>query len=700
MSLSIVIRFFRTGYILFLMKLKQIFSFFCFTLCLQFFPLLSFADIPDTVLIGEVKIVERLLHYQKQAGVKHQKIDSLVLSSLAANSLSQVLSENTPVFIKTYGRGSMASASFRGTAPSHTKVLWNDIEINNPMLGMVDFSLIPTWFIDDVSLSYGGASVKKTTGALGGCIELSNQAKWNKGLHFHTLSSIGQYHTYDQFFATSYSNKKWCFKTKAFYSSSENDFKFINRDIISSVDLSNGEKQHPRQTQQQAEYEKYGLMQELYFHASEKDMISAKMWVQKSDRNLPMLSSDEKNDRKEIDEEIKSNNFNRQYDESIRAVTKWKHYGDHMQYSTNFGYIKSDLDYFYDVRLYDGSITRRIDSKSVVNSYFAKVETEFSPTKKTKINSALNFQLHEVDSQEKINKTGYDESRNEMSFLLNAEQQWSKELSQSFSLQVPVNDGKSEPLIWVVGLQYQYVDKNVFRIQANITRNYHRPTLNDLYFQPGGNPDLKPEEGYTGEIDAGYTIIGNTYKLDLDLTYYQSKINDWILWLPAGNRGYWEPINVKRVRTKGVEFKAKLSGKLSDDFSYKIIANYAYTQSINKGEKRGEEDKSYGKQLPYIPKKSVNMITSILWKNTSLIAHFNYYSRRYTTSSNEPNTLRDYLYSYYMNNLSVSQRFQLSKKVRVKLQLKVNNLFDEEYRSILQRPMAGRNYTFLIDLKF
>jgi len=682
------------------MKLKQLISFSCFVLCFHLSPLLSFADIPDTIRIGEVKIIEKLLHHQKQAGVKRQKIDRLVLSSLASNSLSQVLSENTPVFIKTYGRGSMASASFRGTAPSHTKVLWNDMEINNPMLGMVDFSLIPTWFIDDVSLSYGAASVKKTTGALGGCIELNNQADWNRGLRFHILSSLGQYHTYDQFFASSYSNKKWCFKAKAFYSSSENDFKFINRDIISSVDLSNGDKQHSKQTQQQAEYEKYGLMQELYFHASEKDIISAKAWIQKSDRNLPMLSSDEKNDRTEVDENTKLNNFNKQYDNSIRAVAKWKHYGDDIKYSTNFGYIKSDLDYFYDVRLYDGSITRRIDSKSMVNSYSAKAEAEFSPVKNTKINSAFNFQLHEVDSQEKINKTGYDESRNEMSCLLNADQQWTKNLSQSVSLQLPVNNGKWEPLIWVVGLQYQYVDKNVFRIQSNFTRNYHRPTLNDLYFQPGGNPELKPEEGYTGEIDAGYTIIGRMAKIDLDFTYYQSKINDWILWLPAGNRGYWEPVNIKKVRTEGLEFKASLSGDFSNDIAYKIILNYAYTQSLNKGEKHGDEDKSYGKQLPYIPVKSANLITSIQWKKSALTSHFNYYSRRYTTSSNELTTLRDYLYPYYMNDVSVSQRFNLSKKVKAKLQLKVNNLFNEVYRSILQRPMPGRNYTLLIDFKF
>lgn len=672
---------------------------------LPFFLLFAFASrgiaqIKDTVKIGEVIILESYIHHQKQAGVKNQKIDTLVLSSLASNSLAQVLSENTPVFIKTYGRGAMASASFRGTAPSHTKVLWNDIEINNPMLGMVDFSLIPTWFIDDVSLAYGAASVQKTSGALGGSIELSSKPLWNKGWNFHTLTSLGEYHTYDQFFSGNYSTKKWSAKTKAFYSSSKNDFRFINRDIISSVDVTNGDKTHPKQTQRQAEYEKYGFMQELYFRASEKDMISAKVWWQKSDRNLPMLSSDEKNNRTEVEDEVKLNNFNKQYDQSIRAVAKWKHYGDNLQYVANLGYIGSDLDYFYDVRLYDGSISRRIDSKSNVNSSFAKADLMMDLGMKTKLHSACNFQMHQVDSKENVNKTGYDEYRTEMNVMLNVEHYYTKNLIQSASLKLPLTDGSMDPLIWVVGLQYQQIEKNVLRVQTNFTRNFHRPTLNDLYFQPGGNPNLKPEKGYTGEFDMGYSIIGLAAKLDLDATYYQSSIKDWILWLPAGNRGYWEPMNVKRVKTKGFELKAKLSGTIGTSIYYKLIANYAYTESINRGEKHGEEDLSYGKQLPYIPKQSANLITSITWKRTSLSTHFNYYSRRHTTTSNESNTLRDYLYSYYMNDVSISHKFTLFSKVKTKLQIKVNNLFDEEYRSILQRPMPKRNFTFLIDFKF
>jgi iron complex outermembrane receptor protein len=40
--------------------------------------------------------------------------------------------------------------------------------------------------------------------------------------------------------------------------------------------------------------------------------------------------------------------------------------------------------------------------------------------------------------------------------------------------------------------------------KASVSRNYRFPTLNDLYFLPGGNPDLKKESGWT--YDAGLSF--------------------------------------------------------------------------------------------------------------------------------------------------------------------------------------------------
>ena len=40
--------------------------------------------------------------------------------------------------------------------------------------------------------------------------------------------------------------------------------------------------------------------------------------------------------------------------------------------------------------------------------------------------------------------------------------------------------------------------------RVNFSRNFRAPTLNERYWQPGGNPDLEPEESYN--IEAGITL--------------------------------------------------------------------------------------------------------------------------------------------------------------------------------------------------
>ncbi|NLH23910.1 MAG: Plug domain-containing protein, partial [Bacteroidales bacterium] len=83
----------------------------------------------------------------RDMGVQKTSLDSLELRNDITGSLAQVLTRTSTLFIKHYGRATLSTASFRGTSPSHTQVTWNGMKINSPMLGMVDFSTIPSYFV-------------------------------------------------------------------------------------------------------------------------------------------------------------------------------------------------------------------------------------------------------------------------------------------------------------------------------------------------------------------------------------------------------------------------------------------------------------------------------------------------------------------------------------------------------------------------
>ena len=133
------------------------------------FVLLCFSDeilaqkLTDTIHIQEVQVFGK--RKIEEAGSMVTHIDTLALQMMKTQTISELLSSYSPVFMKSYGRGSTATASFRGTAPSHTQVFWNGIKLNSPMRGDVDFSLFPVYFIDDISLLHGGSSLQSGSGA-------------------------------------------------------------------------------------------------------------------------------------------------------------------------------------------------------------------------------------------------------------------------------------------------------------------------------------------------------------------------------------------------------------------------------------------------------------------------------------------------------------------------------------------------------
>ncbi len=94
--------------------------------------------LPKRVLrIPEVTVVGK--RPMKDIGVQRTRFDSIAMKENIALSMADVLTFNSSVFVKNYGRATLSTVAFRGTSPSHTQVTWNGMRINNPMLGMTDF---------------------------------------------------------------------------------------------------------------------------------------------------------------------------------------------------------------------------------------------------------------------------------------------------------------------------------------------------------------------------------------------------------------------------------------------------------------------------------------------------------------------------------------------------------------------------------
>jgi len=272
---------------------------------------------------------------------------------------------------------------------------------------------------------------------------------------------------------------------------------------------------------------------------------------------------------------------------------------------------------------------------------------------------------------------------------------FAERLNLNLMLRQDLVDGQLVPLIPYLGFDFRLVKGVDLLLKGNVTKNYHQPTLNDLYWQPGGNPNLLPEEGFSVEAGIEYQHIVDRHLLKTEFTAYRSDITNWIIWIPS-YRGFWEPRNIRRVLSKGMEYSVQWQGTFGK-LLYKLMGTYAYTRSVNYGDPLVWSDESYGKQLVYIPLHSGNLMANVIFGKWFVTYQYNTFSKRYTTSSNDL-TQRTSFYPYFMNDMAIGRNFQ-AKKVSCSTELKVYNLFNETYHSVLNRPMPGRNINLVLIFK-
>lgn len=668
------------------LKTKTIlFNFVFYTLLFYpFTPLSAQSITEDTLKINEVHVSAR--RSIEEVGIIKSKIDTSIVKASESENLSELLSENTPIFVKSAGRGALATVSFRGTSASHTDVLWNGMTIKSPMFGEVDFSLIPMFFIDDVSLLHGGASMQSSTGALGGAIQIDNKPDWNNTFSLRFKQDFGSYSTFNDFLQFSFGTKKIQSKTRLFYSASENDFEYLSRSNFGDNNATDPSAANLIKNKN-ASYLQYGVLQEVYFRFKERYVASFKYWGQQTDRALPRLNTYEGNE---------NSNLSNQKDLTHRVLIQLERFGDQSKFQFTSGFILKDMEYYMRNFIPGNGYQNLIYSKSHSASSYNKVQYSFDGIKGAKITAQYEFNLHNVFSKDTIKHYGYDKTSLEHLFFASWHQKISSRWSSTLIVRQNFIGDKVIPITPYLGLDYLVSEKYQVIAKASISRNYRVPTLNDLYWQPGGNEDLKPEKGWSSDLALSSKFSYQKLDIDYSAGLFYSDITDWILWIYSP-LGYQSPENMRRVESKGIELHLNLHFKIKK-VDFKFNTNYAFTKSVNKDRNPIWGDGAYNKQLIYLPLHSYNLFAQAKWKQYFFNYQHNSYSTRYTTTNNSENP-RDQLVPYFMNKISLGRSFKL-KKYEFNLSVKAYNLFDESYRSILGRTMPGRNYLLSASVKF
>lgn len=618
----------------------------------------------DTITLNTVEVTAERDRMEAVKPLVSKKLDTLVLHSKSTSNLSELLIQHSPVFIKTYGPGGVSTASFRGTTASHTLVLWNGFQLNAPTLGQVDFSTIPVFLVDDISLNWGSGT-SSNSGGLGGSVNIDNTNHFGDGFKLDIKRTFGSFFTFGSYYTIGYFGKNVSFRVKSYRNSSENNFEYINHAQIG----------HPKMTQRNADFVDYGVMPEISF-MFKSCIISMSSWNQWNDRKLPPIMTNVGN--KNFEEWTKDD-FSRNF---VSFKTFW---------ATGSLQLKSAAfiehqRYFLEVRnpdTYDVVTGINSANKALVLHQIANLDQQLYKTWSLK--AKLQWDNEQVWSN------NYDgmKKRNVVSAYAAVNGEPFRYANLSLTARYDFTDGKPMGLFPTATFSYQLPFYKPLSLTLGYSHNYRNPSLNDLYWYPGGNPDLLPENGRTFDLALKYNIQKGPFKLDLRTGGYLSKVRNWIQWKPSFYR-YWEPENVAMVFARGIENHIDASF-VQDDWKVSLSGNYVFTVTTDESETAQQQGIS-GKQLIYIPRHHGNVFLNTQWKTWNVSYTAEVTGLRKTSYADEVFYL---LKAYMLHHIAIGRQID-----KFRIELRCNNLLNTDYQNVIWRAMPGRSFEVMVNYKY
>lgn len=603
----------------------------------------------DTIRIKEVNIsAERDL--LTHSPFTKLTVDSSLKKNFDLNSVAELLTGNNLMHIKSYGSGGIASPSFRGTGASHTTVTWNGININNPMHGQSDLSLLPSGLVDEISIFSGGGKVLSNGSAIGGIISLETSPDWDEGYSISLNTGAASFGKYSGLATLRIGRSRVSSVTRAYLNSSENNFPFVN-DVQGNEPFTDRRRNSAMNTK--------GFLQELYLKGT-SSITSTKVWYNSSERNIPVPIIT----RQPVPGESQS-------DHSLRVLLS------HQLRLPGTGF-RTDAAYFDDRLLY---LNPETSTNSRNHSRTMTLKAEASPRIGEKIRLSV-LASHELNI---VNSNNYEgrKTRNTSLVAVSAARSIFPSLEADVLLRGKMSDGKLIDPDFSAGLEYHLPSLTGLHLRADIAGNSKLPGLNDLYWVPGGNPQLKGEYGLSCELGLKYMgISGHNSAVTAGFNVFRNRIGNMIHWYP-GESSFWSPVNLGQVIIFGTELTAE--GKyIIGELFIKADGSWSYTRANEITDEQPEGDRH---QIVYVPVHLANAGLKAGYKMLSASFNCSYTGRRYLSSDNS-----DYLPGYLLCDLSAGVEKKLSK-VNINANFRVSNLFNINYQAIAWHPMPGRSYS-------
>lgn len=562
--------------------------------------------------------------------------DSLIENS--TGTFTDFLQKNTTIYFKENGYGMVSSPAFRGTTAQQTSVLWNGIKINSALLGQTDFNSTSFKSYDNIVIKPGGGSVLFGSAAIGGTIHLNNELTFNKKAAHEIQLNYGSFNTQGIHYKISTGFEKFAVNAHFGYNKSDNDYEWIgkNRKNINGQFFNTD----------------FGV--ELAYKINSKNTIELYSSTYNDDRHFALITPYQTKTKYQ-------NNY-------FRNLFKWHHKTNRFLNTFYAANIQESYTYF-------DQLPSESKSGGKASTLYFKNESYYLVNHRLKFSGFLEYQK---TTGEGDNSSLPFSTQEIFSVSVLGNYDFTEKMGVEIGAKNEIAKDYENPFLFSAGF---YFNTKYYQLKINSSKNYRIPTFNDLYWQPGGNLNLKPETSYQFDVNNNFT-----YKyININISTYYTSITNMIRWIPTST-GFWEANNTDEVTIYGADvfLNVKKSWK---QHLFQFNTNLGYTKSI---------DKKTDKQLTYTPLTKFNVQFSYGYKGFNIAPSFLYVGKIYTTASNnESNALN----SYGVIDLDIQQKINIKNNPFI-INLKIKNAANTVYTNMPERVMPGRNYHIQLIKKF
>ncbi|MDP5170816.1 MAG: TonB-dependent receptor [Bacteroidia bacterium] len=568
-------------------------------------------------------------------GYQPKVLDSLDLHGSGSSSLADVLAKNGIGDLRFYGPGGLASISLHGGSASQTSVLWEGIPLQSPMNGVADLAQLPAPLLGRVSVLGGASGAMMGNATIGGVIHISSDSWVKAGHHIEVNSGLGQYGLDWQGVNAKYSK----YSTHRFQSST----KFIRRQSANRFTYREAGREEVL-TRQHSDFQQFGIMQQLMWKPSIRHQWSMNVWAGTFFRNLYPSASQE--------------------DRFLRGSLSYAGWWGEWKIRGRSGLNLEDLHY--------ADLASSLDVLHRTNGWFSEVAGRRELNRRNSVEISFQHMLTQANSPQ-LDRTN---RRSMPGVLVSWKRTWGDDMNWMTACSVRKDwpTGEAAPFMPGAGLEGEILPGVM--MFARMDRSFRLPTLNDRYWLPGGNPDLKPETGVQGQL--GFS--GKLSRITWRFNGYGGRTQNWILWRPQGN--FWTPLNVREVEVMGAEVRLDRSwelplGLLEADFSYTWNSSEAIKSDIAR-------DAAVGRQLIYVPRHKASGSLTWSYLDWRMSYHHLWTGNRNITSDGEYQ-----LPSFFLAHLDLSTTIKILRSDAT-LHLNADNLWNVSYQSVAGQPMPLR----------